>query len=831
MSGRFTFAEWFRNSVPRMPAPLRRVAPRVRRSLMPIENFYRQSVVPWVPRWRGWSPERTLTVFLGFGLFMFLLVWFTPRSVKSYLFVRAGMLVRPLKLWDDWPADAKGRADAELTREGQTGAVGGVLSILPAFSSSDGRYDLILHFHGNTNLVEESFATGKLNAVVVNQNLGIGSGPYEDKYAHNPGALRDTVERVDEAMARRGLKNAKAKRIALTAWSAGYGAIVRILEHAANIDKVDTVILLDGIHASFLPDGSLDPLRIEPWARFARRAIFGDRLFVITHSEIKPLEYPGTHATTDSLLQVLELTRTEGGVQPEFPPLTSTHGVPKSKLVPLLPLSEVHQGNFHVYGYDGEAVVDHIAHLVMMGSTAVPHLAKRWAPPPPEESARSLRRGALRATRGDVTPSPESRRKWWTTASTRLGCAHVHRDVRADEEAARPAGQVARRRRPRSRRRRSSTRTCSSGCGWRPTSSRSRARCRPRATPPSSRRRGSAGKEAPAHPDTEQTLDELRARVAHGDRVPRRLHRQGLRGRGDAHRHPAALGGQGHDRRRLLPASTRCRTSSSTSRTRTRSSATTASSVGKRDYLGQLSLRVALTGSGFTTEARDTEARTEKNFLNSSPCISPCLRASVVKIDPIRIRLCRVGDDRLAAEQDVDLAGGVGLGDVAGRGAEHDGLSGPAGRRSTSRRLRCSAAASATCPTISSVPPPGVYWTLIFSKSGSPMVGRGHHELAGERLADDLQRGGELRAGVGVGDHEGLLGPAGGGDGVEVVETHLVADADHEGGDGGHRLARPSGRWRRCWGCRWVSSPWECRRWPAPRWSCGWGWPRAQAVA
>ena len=381
-SGRFTFAEWFRNSVPKMPAPIRRVAPRVRRSLAPLENFYRHSVIPRVPRWRGWSPERTLAVFLGFGLCMFLLVWFTPRSVKSYLFVRASMLVRPLKLWET-PEDPKARADAKLDREGGS-AAGGLLSILPEFSSADGRYDLILFFHGNPNLVEESFATGKLNAVVVNWTLGIGSGAYEEKYSNNPGGLRDTVQKVDAEMARRGLKNAKAKRIALTAWSAGYGAIVRILENASNIDDVDTVILLDGIHASFLPDGSLDPLRIEPWARFARRAIFGDRLFVITHSEIKPLEYPGTHATTDSLLQVLQLKRTEGGVQPEFPPLKSLHGVPKSKLVPLLPLTEVHQGNFHVYGYGGEGVEDHIAHLVMMGSTAVPHLAKRWAPPPEE---------------------------------------------------------------------------------------------------------------------------------------------------------------------------------------------------------------------------------------------------------------------------------------------------------------------------------------------------------------------------------------------------------------------------------------------------------------
>jgi hypothetical protein len=314
------------------------------------------------------------------------LVLITPRSIKSYLYARAGMLVRPLRIWDDEPApNDKDRADAKLEREGNSSAAGGVLSILPDFASADGQYDVILHFHGNTDLVEESFAITKLNAVVLNQNLGIGSGPYEDKYAYKPTSLRDTLDRVDDAMARRGLRKPKVKRVALTAWSAGYGAVVRILEHAPNVDEIDAVLLLDGIHASFLPDGSVDPLRMEPYARFARLAIGNYRLFVITHSEIKPLDYPGTHATTDSLLQVLELTRTPGGQEPPFPPLKSLHGVPKSKIVPMMPLSEMHAGNFHVYGYDGETVEDHIAHLVRMGSTAVPYLAKRWAPAPREE--------------------------------------------------------------------------------------------------------------------------------------------------------------------------------------------------------------------------------------------------------------------------------------------------------------------------------------------------------------------------------------------------------------------------------------------------------------
>ena len=126
-------------------------------------------------------------------------------------------------------------------------------------------------------------------------------------------------------------------------------------------------------------------------------------------------------------------------------------------------------------------------------------------------------------------------------------------------------------------RRSRSTRTCSSGSGSRPISSRSRARCRPRATPPSSRPRGSPAKKRPSHPDTEQTLDELRARVRSVIAYLDGFSAKDFEGAATRVDHAAALGGQGDVRARTTSSSTPCRTSFSTSRTRTRSSGTTAS--------------------------------------------------------------------------------------------------------------------------------------------------------------------------------------------------------------------------------------------------------------
>ena len=86
-----------------------------------------------------------------------------------------------------------------------------------------------------------------------------------------------------------------------------------------------------------------------------------------------------------------------------------------------------------------------------------------------------------------------------------------------------------------------------------------------------------SGKDAPAHPDTEQTLEELRARIKSVIAYLDGFTAKDFEGAASADDHAAALGGQDDDRRGLLPRARACRTSTSTSRPPTRSSATTAS--------------------------------------------------------------------------------------------------------------------------------------------------------------------------------------------------------------------------------------------------------------
>ena len=275
------------------------------------------------------------------------------------------------------------RADASLARKGRSPLAGGLLTLPPAFASADGGYDLVIHFHGNTDLVEESFARIPLNAVVVIMNLGTGSGPYEDRFA-NPLALPEVLGRVQATMEKRGLRNPVLHRVALTAWSAGYGAVLRILEQPTLAEQIDAVVLLDGIHCGYRPYSTALQLdRIAPFERFARAAIDHGKLFSITHSEITPIgKYAGTRETTDALLQLVGVPRIPGGETPPPVTLTSIEGViARKSLRPLLPRSEAHAGGLHVRGYVGDQPEHHTMHLIEMSVTALPDLEQHWAAP------------------------------------------------------------------------------------------------------------------------------------------------------------------------------------------------------------------------------------------------------------------------------------------------------------------------------------------------------------------------------------------------------------------------------------------------------------------
>jgi len=267
-------------------------------------------------------------------------------------------------------------------KPGRTSVGRAVLQIPKTFTAmDDGGFDLVVHFNGNTDLVLESYEVALLDTVVLVVNLGSGSGVYEENYT-NPAALQRVFDKVPKVLEARGLKNAHLRRVALSAWSAGYGAVVKSLSHPAHAERVDAVILLDGLHSSYKPGtAEVEGLLIEPVLRFAERAKKGERLLVITHSNIKPEGYLGVRETVDYMLGKLSLERHEASSSSSIPRLRAAKGVlPEGDLRPLELRTEVRVGGLIIRGFGGDQPAHHISHLMQMSVLALPELAKRWAP-------------------------------------------------------------------------------------------------------------------------------------------------------------------------------------------------------------------------------------------------------------------------------------------------------------------------------------------------------------------------------------------------------------------------------------------------------------------
>src|SRR5207247_2642766 len=137
-----------------------------------------------------------------------------------------------------------------------------------------GEADVLIHFHGASWLPFQAAADRPL--VVAAVSIGQGGGAY-DKAFTNPAALETLLAAIRARIRIRGLY--------LSGFSAGYGAIRAILRnHAA----VDGILLLDGLHTSYVDDRKVDPVAMQPFLEFAQAAVAGKKRFVFTHSEIFP---------------------------------------------------------------------------------------------------------------------------------------------------------------------------------------------------------------------------------------------------------------------------------------------------------------------------------------------------------------------------------------------------------------------------------------------------------------------------------------------------------------------------------------------------------------
>lgn len=245
--------------------------------------------------------------------------------------------------------------------------------------TQDFGYDVLLHFNGAAP-TRKALVQVARGIAFVGVDLGMGSGKYSDAFKRSEAfpALRHAIEVALKKSS--GQEQAHIRHLALSAWSAGYGAVNEILKHGDS--GIDAVVLLDALHAGWNPKHSRDGTVasasgdfIAPTIEFARRALKGEKIFVFTHSYIDPVDYPSTSLTAKLLLQELGVNR------------QATAGVFGS----LNQDTTVNQKGLHVWSFRGHDELTHCAHISLIGRVLSEVVERAWDTPAMDRSVQNAK--------------------------------------------------------------------------------------------------------------------------------------------------------------------------------------------------------------------------------------------------------------------------------------------------------------------------------------------------------------------------------------------------------------------------------------------------------
>jgi hypothetical protein len=241
---------------------------------------------------------------------------------------------------------------------------GAELYLPPWFAAKRGGYDLILHFHGEGRWQQASIEHAKLNVGVISMNLGLGTGPYANAFK-NPDAFDRLLADADAEIQKSGRADgARLRRIALSAWSAGFSSVAAAMTETV-AQRVDAILLADGFFTHFtnVKKRTVNAHGLEKFAQFAKAAERDEKLFAITHTTIPTGPYPSVQECVVKLLEMLELTKT-----------AAVATGPRD----MHQIYVVDQGSFHIRGFEGTQASDHVKQLHAMGETMYPWLKARW---------------------------------------------------------------------------------------------------------------------------------------------------------------------------------------------------------------------------------------------------------------------------------------------------------------------------------------------------------------------------------------------------------------------------------------------------------------------
>lgn len=204
---------------------------------------------------------------------------------------------------------------------------------------------LVLAFHCGSWIPE--LAVSKLDSPLpcISFQIGSGSGKYSKPFQDDPELAGRLIAEAEKQLGK------SVSQLILVGWSAGYGSISELLKSKDVVPKVAAVLLIDGLHASYV-DGKPGPQEsklvtdsLEPFLSFAKSAADGEKRMIILHSEIFPGTFASTTETADWLINQLQLQRTA----------ILRWGPMKTQQ-----LGEAVRGKLQIRAYAGNSAPDHV---------------------------------------------------------------------------------------------------------------------------------------------------------------------------------------------------------------------------------------------------------------------------------------------------------------------------------------------------------------------------------------------------------------------------------------------------------------------------------------
>ena len=103
-----------------------------------------------------------------------------------------------------------------------------------------------------------------------------------DRAFTNPAAFDTLLAAIGRELTAAVGRDVRVQRITLSGFSAGHGAVRAILREPRHFARVDAILLMDGMHTSYVPEGivvekggTLDPKNLDAFVRFAEEAVKG----------------------------------------------------------------------------------------------------------------------------------------------------------------------------------------------------------------------------------------------------------------------------------------------------------------------------------------------------------------------------------------------------------------------------------------------------------------------------------------------------------------------------------------------------------------------------